>query len=156
MFECTEIIISLKLEEYEPVKLFEEVLETPLKVDVDGGGNVIFLEAHETDDPIYPSFVSGCWDVQSLSLGKYANIKVVEKLYRKKKINSLIPHYGFIGNLDPQDPFWYLLHENGKWYLGDTSNSLLESPNGNPGVDKIAELDLTELFARKYIYDVNI
>ncbi len=156
MFECTEIDISLKLEEYDPLKLFEEVLETPLKVDLKGDGNVLFMDAHETDDPIYPSFVSVCWDEQGLGLGKYANIELADKLYQMKEINSVIPHYGLIGNLNPQDPFWCLVHENGKWYFGDTSNSLLEFSHGNPGVNKVAELDLTKLFAGEYIRGVNI
>ena len=158
MFEDTEIIISLKLEEYEPVKLFEEVLGTTFKVDLERG-NVFFMEAHETDDPIYPSFISVFWDLQSLGLGEYADIELAEKLYQKKQINSIIPTYGLINNLDPQDHFWRLVHEKGKWYFGDTCHTILGGSTGkNPGVGirKIAKLDLTKLFAGKYIRGVNI
>lgn len=151
----TEIIISLRVEEYNPVKLFEEVLETPFKVEMERG-NVYFIESYETDDPIYSSFISVTWEEHNLGLGKYANIKLADKLYCKKKINSAISHDGLIGNLDPLDPFWCILHENGKWYLGDTSDSLLECPYGNPGISKTAELDLKTLLADKYVRGLNI
>lgn len=149
MFGLIEIDISLKLEEYDPVKLLEEVLEIPLKVDIEEG-NVFSMEAHKTEYPLYPSCISAWWDEKALGFGEHAEIEIAEKLYRKKKINSVVTcFYDLVGNLDPQDPYWRLVYENGRWYFGDVSIK-------PPTINKIVELNLTKLLAGEYIYGVNI
>ena len=152
MIECTEFIISLKLEEYNPARLLEEVLGKAFKAEIEKD-NIHMLDTHETDDPLYPSFIEVCWDEQKLGLGEYADIEVAEKLHQKKKINAIISHYGLIGNLDPEDPYWCLVHENGKWYFGDNCDTILgHFSNGSPGIGKVEELDLKKLLARKYVW----
>jgi hypothetical protein len=151
MKDCAEITINLSIGDYDPVVLLKEIVGAALQVELDREN--VWIEAHSTDDPLFPSFISAIWDETKLYLGQYAEIEIARRLHRAKNINAIVSHYGLISGLDSENPFWCLLHEGGQWFLGDTSESMLEFTNGSPGVIKRGKLDFSCLLEGRYIWD---
>ena len=145
------MVLRARLTTAEAMNLFGTVIGEPFATSLTR--DEIWFEAHETNDPIFSCYISAFVDAEKLCLGEYPEITLAQQLRDVAGLDSIMSHYGLIAGLDPQNPFWCLLHEDGRWFFADTSRSRLEFPDGKPGVDKRGELDLSSLIAGGYRWD---
>ncbi len=146
-----ELLLSLPLEDFDPAGLLREVVGPALEAEIESGR--VWIDAHSTDDSRYPTLISVLWDQDKLGLGEHAEIELAQRLHEIRSIDSVVSCHDLIAGLDPQDPYWCLLYEDGRWYFGDTCSSLLETEDGTPGVVRRGELDLTRLLQRRYAWN---
>jgi len=152
MKHCAEITINLKVNDYDPLVLLSEVLGKKFIEEHTKGD--IWIENHETNDPIFPSFINIAWNEERLGLEHYAEIRLAQLLYEHRSLNSIVSHYGLIKGFDAEDPYYCLLLESGNWFFATTAGSLLEQfYTGSPGVKKIAEFSINKAISTQYLYD---
>ncbi len=144
-----DIVLSKMLAPGEIVAALAELIPAGLQVDVrqdmaelpDELGAVWALVGN-TDDPAWLCVfkVLVCHD--DCGLGPYPDLLVASKLWERFGADALCSTYPFVGELDPDDPYWSLACLGGRWYLVSTAGTRLMGPytdgvNEFPGNDAV-------------------
>lgn len=80
-----------------------------------------------THDPDWPCSLN-CVCRDECGLGEYPDLRVADWLSRRLVVNCLCGVYPFAGDLDPQDPYWWLACVGGAWHLADADGTRLMGP----------------------------
>jgi hypothetical protein len=135
-----EITLSSVLTADDIAAAFSRLIPTGLKIDVfpetdtpeEVGAIWAYLE--ETDDLNWPCSVNVIYG-DECELGAYPDLRVAEYLYTYFGCNVLCGTYPFVGDLEPQDPYWALAYVNGQWYFADTCDTPLMGFDLVSGID---------------------
>ncbi len=111
----------------------------------------IYITIVKTDDDVWNTLVSIYFTKLFKSLGENPELKLAQQLYELNGINSILGNeQKYINGIDPHNPYYCIVCKNGKWYLGDTSNSKLDTGDGDNDIAYLCELDRAKLILKQY------
>jgi hypothetical protein len=144
--EMFEITLSRTLTAEDLANTFSRLIPDGLKIDVFPESDTpeevgaIWAYLTESNDPAWPCLVNVIYG-DECDLGDYPDLRVAEYLYQCFGCNILCSTYPFVGDLEPQDPYWALAYVKGQWYFADTCDTPLMGfdlvGEDIPGTDKV-------------------
>lgn len=124
-----DVILSGQLDAKDIELALTELIPRGLKVDVfttdddlpDEVG-AIWSYTSETSDPAWPCILKVIFLSDKCELGSYPDLRIAKYLSERFSIDVFLwtNTYPFMGNIDPQDPYWSLAYISQQWYLAST------------------------------------
>src|SRR5262245_3064216 len=115
MSESFEITLSKTVSAVDLAGALSELIPPGLRVDVrpemadlPEEPGAIWALVFVNDDPAWPCVLSAQVCRDECDLGLYPDLRVAAHLWRRFGTDSLCSTYPFVGELDPQDPYWSL------------------------------------------------